>query len=130
MTDERKVRLLELAARCEQSAGADRKLDAEIHDAVGAFAWRDALPGPKRLTREQALRANAFRYSDSLDVALTLVPAGLHWTLWQSFTGFHGGYVEHWDGAEWHCEADTATPALALCAAALRAHAAKLDAAG
>lgn len=68
-------------------------------------------------------------YSESLDAAVTLVPEGLAWTTGQN--------VHHWywqtgvnrlneDGApeSVSCSGPARTPALALCAAALRAKAA------
>lgn len=64
------------------------------------------------------------RYTSSLDAAMQLVPVYHKWAV------YGGGYatVTPWDGTEAGEEIDlehvrAATPALALCAAALRAHA-------
>ena len=109
MTD--KARLLELAEQCELAEWPDRSIDAAIVRIVNPQATD--LTEPPFYTRD-------------VDAALTLVPNGLKWTV--------GGNVHHgyWiasvntlksDGEPWcvGCSNATSSPALALCAAALRA---------
>jgi hypothetical protein len=90
--------LLELALRCEATTGPDTALDLEIRDALG-LPWR----------------ADHLRYTASLDGAVTLVPEGAQWTL----TVDGPRFLAHVSGFT----ATAATPALALCSAALRARA-------
>jgi hypothetical protein len=128
--------LLELAERCEQATGPDRELDLAIglnalgwewvenyFDSnpildIGApnhIGWRESNPLPDCVPSPTA----------SLDAALVVVPDCHIWTLFQ-----HEEYAVALvtnrtlprrviDADEWRCVA--ATPALALCAAALRA---------
>lgn len=99
--------LLELAERCEQATGADRALDGEIGRITGA--WR-TWPSFK-----------SFAPTASIDVALTLVSGeGAYPQIsksapkeWKVNIGF-GNRAKGVNGK-------AATPALALCAAALRA---------
>lgn len=127
--------LEELAVRCEAASGADRMLDAEIHVALYGFPQRpyNLAMGcrPKgsadldRMTWLSTWGVSAF--TRSLDAALTLVPEG--WKLRQiNFSGpcaddrkwhlnLHGGS----EGQDCFTGRGDATPALALCAAALRA---------
>jgi hypothetical protein len=116
-TDTRVSALLQLAERCEKAAGPDRKLDVAIYKAI-----------PELLLEVPA-------YTASLDAAMQLVPEDFRWwfscgnirptgeppevqqafaKVWQSTTAEHD--LWRGDGAT--------TPALALCAAALRARAA------
>jgi hypothetical protein len=142
--------LLALAERCEAATGSDRDLDADI--AIELFdGGADHLDDPRDVTRARkviishgaqpgnfevvgfsgvSLRT-APTYTASLDAAMTLVPEGLAWTLGQNV------HHRHWqvsvnaldeDGAPFSVahggDGDVrTTPALALCAAALRAHA-------
>lgn len=115
--------LLALAERVEEAEGPDRELDREIKAAVGD-AWDYAADwGPRDNCHPVA---NA--YTASLDAVMTLVPEG--WRLRQM--NFSGPCA---DDRKWHLNlhggregGDTfvgrgRTPALALCAAALRARA-------
>lgn len=128
--------LIELAERCEAATGPDRRLDAEIEwtsrgvrgawyvtsNHRGDFShvsgwWRDAEDASHK----------APDYTASIDAALTLVPEG-------AFYGFvMKGDVDGFDACcqfagpdedapelIWH---GAANPALALCAAALKARA-------
>ena len=106
----------DLARRCEAATGPDRALDCAI---------RDTLRLPNDYGADWGARGHeipaAHPYTASLDAALTLVPEGYFPTIdfansrcWirdrQGFDVLHGpayGFA--------------ATPALALCAAALRA---------
>lgn len=100
----------ELARRCEEASGPDRELDRDIARAVGAKASNGHVN-------------IASRYTASIDAALPLVPEGGFWALgWNGPDSGHpkatasvftvGGAMEKGSGE---------TPALALCAAALRA---------
>jgi hypothetical protein len=94
-----------LVERIEAARGADRDLDFAIAAAVG---WPDSPHSHQ----------HARRYTESLDAAAELVPAGRDWLV-----GTHQGApcavvaAPNNEGA-W-CAASTA--ALALCAASLRA---------
>ena len=60
-------------------------------------------------------------YTTSLDAALTLVPEGHRLRLWWHHTGVWGCDVFPDGGGAIHRVLDRATPALALCIAALKA---------
>lgn len=78
MGDADKGGLLALAERCEQATGPDRELESAIVKAIH--------PGAKVLTTEIGkgkftfaggfFRLDDFRYTASLDAAITLVPEG------------------------------------------------------
>jgi hypothetical protein len=103
--------LLELAERCEKATGPDRRLDFGILKATCT-------------EREECLYVNGKpepRYTASLDAAMTLVPEG------RGLIYKRHGIKNVWrvqilsgDGNTF-IDGDAATPALALCAAALRA---------
>jgi len=140
MTDATRDALLALAERCEQASGPDRELDGEIARALGwtdvhvsvlnplfqvgrppgVTGWRDPVPA----------------FTASLDAALTLVPEGWRvngadWSILGQYSWMlkgpckklimgADGYEEA--GGDWFKSGvSLATPALALCAAALRA---------
>ena len=98
--------LLELAERCEAATGPDWELDGEIHRVRGLN-----------------LHASQISYTASVDAALSLVLEGSCWRIvgWPKATTTprYGALVE---GAR---DSFGATPALAICAAALRARAAQ-----
>jgi hypothetical protein len=106
---------LELAERCEKATGEDLELDLAIGDAVGTWP---AKPNTFKFPR---------RYSRSLDAAMTLVPEGLIWAV--TNCGAEDRLIPDMSVASAVVgKADdpskpsvAATPALALCAAALRA---------
>jgi hypothetical protein len=107
--------LLQLAERCEKAVGADRELDLDITEALG-LAGRSAL--------------SLVPFTASLDAAMKLVPEGWDWGAY--FSPENIGIYPRAVGAA-KCQgphdgqfvmAQSATPALALCAAALRARAA------
>jgi hypothetical protein len=127
--------LLELAERCEQATGPDRELDAEIAEASGNVpedyqrATHYGEPRPyfwHKFEREGEIIP--LRYTASLDAAMTLVPEGLEGRVeWRTGKGMHPAYASMWGcGArdiDRHDNGHGKTPALALCAAALRARA-------
>jgi hypothetical protein len=147
---ERMDKLLELAERCEAAEGADRELDIAIALGLPSATYGDkagrfynagpyydgaddrigfeaedgstVVPGgaPDMLVRP---------YTASLDAAMTLVPEGHKWVVQQNdsdkpgrqhFAELRRGHMTSYDKAfpVW-----ATTPALALCAAALRARA-------
>jgi hypothetical protein len=105
MTNERAQ--TELAERCENATGPDRRLDNDIRLATNnGCAFGDDPP-----------------YTASLDAAMTLVPEGCQATIVRRKDGHGAAYFDR----EWlagSCDS-AATPALALCAAALRARSAQ-----
>jgi hypothetical protein len=97
--------LLSLAERCEQAAGPDRELDV----AIARFLV---------LTRAEDIARSRYGWSyftASLDAAVMLVPDGCGWMVMKNVAK-----VGRWPKRG-------ATPALALCAAALRARAAAYE---
>jgi hypothetical protein len=102
-----KERLMELAERCEAATGPDTFLDLDISQTTGA--WK------KWPTFKE------FSPTASLDAALTLVPEGCEWRVrWCELP--NGTWASIARIGENGCGLNTtaATPALALCAAALR----------
>jgi hypothetical protein len=103
---------LELAERCEAATGPDRELDAEIAQVVGAQPVMICDTGNVLIYQS---------FTASLDAAMTLVPEGRRWLLQTLMTGKYRAE------ADWNGSGQGSTPALALCAAALRAIAARKD---
>jgi hypothetical protein len=105
--------LNELAERCEKATGPDRELALSILCAVDPEHWT------------MGCNPSARDPTASLDAAISLVPEG--WT-YQAYQG-PSGQPHKWtlrtiaDGDAYYTEREgkAATPALALCAAALRA---------
>lgn len=116
--------LLELAARCEAAVGQDDLLDAEIMVAIKSetfFTARVYMVGTRAMSgagpdadwRNATVFFKETRFTASIDAAMTLV-GGNFWRVEDhelagpcALVGDQEGYA--------------ATPALALCAAALRA---------
>lgn len=124
----------ELIARLEAATGADRELDAAIFDAIGAPLPQQAFsydlklqPDPDKAGSyvmpigEMLVRYEAPAFTSSIDAALTLVPEGWLWRIMPS--DFKGWLAEAWtdDTLDGEFGACAATPALAICIAALRA---------
>jgi hypothetical protein len=100
--------LLELAERCEKATGPDRELDELIDKAALPHEWANEFFDPSR--------HDLPRYTALLDAAMTLVPEEAWWSVMRA------PCAEGYDAevaSDDHRRA--ATPALALCAAALRA---------
>lgn len=141
------IELEKLVERIEALTGPSREVDALIWCALFAppeayvkespfnsewltyhlnFRGKEALVEPRGLGAPRQGQP----FTASLDCAMTLVPEGLGWGL----TNIEGGDYEAMDfsrctavlhgGSVELCRSDAATPALALCAAALRARAA------
>lgn len=109
--------MTDLITRLEAATEGSRELDAEIFCAVRGLVFDEECP----------VRADGKRYIDfrrvpkhtrSLDAALTLVPEGYCWAVNSSQPPGGNQFRAEIDcgGAVW-----AATPALALCAATLRA---------
>jgi hypothetical protein len=114
----------------EQATEPSRKLDAQIAVAVGwrerggMFGWEWISPGGRM--------AELPFYTRSLDAAMGLVPDGCEWRVAKHMHGWSGqtkvftneAKISRWEllGTKTISEAASgATPALALCLAALRA---------
>lgn len=106
--------LLELAERVEAATGPDRELDRDIASAVHL----------KQLTYSSPEWIKDPEFTASIDAAMTLVPEG--WTRTVKWSVENEGYALVYDPAvpdDSSIYALGKTAALALCAAALRAHA-------
>lgn len=131
-----KEELLKLAERVEALSGPDRGVDVEIFRVIGApapFQFMNKLIALEyndieqayfaRVTDDMQVRYAPPAYTASLDAAMTLVPKGWAWSvLDRRTTGYSKPNGQCWtkeDRSTLH--GDAATPALALCAAALRA---------
>lgn len=122
--------LLALAERCEKSEGPDRELDGAIASALGLphgpdSGWCNSENGDY-WTKDEC----ADPFTASLDAVFTLVPEACLATikeLWDGPRKAGNATVTLYDEGFWQgvWQGIAATPALALCAAALRAHAAK-----
>ena len=132
-------KLLELAERCEKAVAPDRRLDVEIAVEMD-WRWDDWEDGEstargqaerhgldwligRALTGTNSMWRGIPRYTASLDAAMTLKPD----SCWGDCGNRHDGtgYAELCGSV---CASATgATPALALCAAALRARASQED---
>jgi hypothetical protein len=97
--------LLQLADRCEKATGPDRQLDADIFTALKLVPDRkhDGYP--------------FYAFTQSLDAAMTLVPEGEDWAVGSGPLFPTSARVAGKPAVQ------AATPALALCAASLRAKA-------
>jgi hypothetical protein len=135
--------MLDLAARCEAASGPDRELDAAI--AIEIFDGGAAhLDDPRDVTRARKVLIShgaqpgdfevvgfsgvslrtAPAYTASLDAAMTLMPKD--WAIDCLKEGEVGSWYVNMRPRDWVSEwrfSKAATPALVLCAAALRARA-------
>lgn len=120
------TRLLNLAERCKTAAGPDREIDCliqewrfpELTPDMRVMYYGDPTGEHVRDEGQTFVRSPSF--TASLDAAMTLVPEGYDWAVFRT----NGGLTVHsWCGNREDIFA--ATPALALCAAALRARAAQ-----
>lgn len=117
--------MLELAARVEAASGPDRELDAEIGRYTAAEFLGYVPVEPQH---------GCAPFTASLDAAMMLVPEGWRWMAGHREHPHARAYVENGAPAfvgagsrrnparQWY-ETTAATPALALCAASLRARA-------
>jgi hypothetical protein len=128
-----KTELAELADRCEKASEPDRELDARIVEALGyrrtvereGEVWRYYGSGPLG-NFERLAKATLPRFTASLDAAMLLLPdSTMHMV--QDQARKEVGWVCYAainidpENALMTFEGGAATPALALCAASLRA---------
>lgn len=113
--------LLELAERCEKTTGPKRELD----EAIRLLVERNIVVGLD--LAGGYVPPSTPRYTESLDAAMQLVPEGWAWMAGCAPEARFFATLAPTDESGIEAEdIDTAaaTPALALCAAALRARAA------
>lgn len=121
---------LELAKRCEASDKPDRELDAAIYEAVFRMPIHRSEGGQNLLTGQWYSKGETYakKYTGSLDAAMTLVPEG--WTFANLCQGdnkgwwceLRRGHLTSYDKVAIGQQLDNASPALAVCAAVLRAY--------
>lgn len=123
-----KSELLKLADRIEALQVSDREMDDTIAEALFTGKHRvcvkglsDEAGGMWMFTYPDGSIGSSLRFTGSLDAAMTLVPEGCGWSLVQATYEKSYGCIESGDDRTPDLEARAATPALALCAAALRA---------
>lgn len=127
-----------LIERIEASSEGSRELDVAIGLAVGGFfiaepRWPGAEPmigyvdsdGSRVEPGNGAQDSLVPRYTASIDAAATLVPDGWYWraghgVLWPGWAHLNRKHPDHCDRDDEH-SAHGETPALALCAASLKA---------
>ncbi len=128
MTD--RTTLLALAERCEQAAESDRELDVAIARALDwkplyrddySKWWPPAAVADAREKKRSILHHPLPAFTASLDAAIALVPEG--WT-WGKFFGGSAECVSISGPSILFERGLNDKPALAICAAALRARAA------
>lgn len=115
----------ELIARIEAASGPCIGLDADIEVATGKWsehhyeAWQRYQECGEAVNPPMWVPVNPNRYTASIDAALTLVPEGHDkWAV----SGRNAAVVQSNSKAVTHTNwTYAATPALALCAAALKA---------
>lgn len=112
--------LLKLAARCEAADASEQAtLLREAFGAIHRWLPRDMPCGqmPEGALAREARFEQLMRAEASLDAAMTLVPEGWEWRADST------GVAECWNGSPNDVTCHSTTPALALCAASLRARA-------
>ncbi|BAL75978.1 hypothetical protein [Bradyrhizobium cosmicum] len=115
-----------LAVRCKTATEADRMLDADIFLETGEFARR-RITDARMLNRDYVRRLAAVYgvpgFTSSIDAAISLIPEGCYWHIGHGRTRADeplGGAAICAPGSiEALAEAEGATVALAICAAAL-----------
>ena len=113
-------RLIELAERCEAATGPDRDIDALIAPFAGSRVVDEGYPLGRCCYDADHRLVTMPPYTRSLDAAMSLVPKGASWSLYDVI-GKRESVRMYGRGFDVLCAA--ANPALALCAAALRARA-------
>lgn len=116
----------DLLDRLSKAPAGSLILDAEIWCAMSGYefvqwdgagcVYREPGTGTRGIRHAAAREIKPF--SVSIDAALTLKPKGCGWTVGESITFICEAIVF---GQDIHKSAEAATPALALCIAALRA---------
>lgn len=132
-----RAELLALAERCEKAEGRDLVLDADIteamHPELRSAPWERvsylsgrAVTFADRSDPDNLNVVSPPRFTASLDAALALVPEGWECALYWGVRGFPPqAQLEPCDTREFQIDGVAVSPALALCAAALRARAVK-----
>jgi hypothetical protein len=126
--------LLALAARCEAEAPS-RELDAAIFEATsGARAYIKTMPFSAKNAPQDRMITGLPHYTRSLDDDVALIPEGWAWFVEWIGSPFVEGQARLWIPLQRtqhlrveQVTAEAKTPALALCAAALRARAAQAE---
>jgi len=126
--------LLALADEIERAAEGSRELDILIGDAVDlrvdecdlSFRQSFEICGMEQMLRMAESHQNIWRealprYTTSLDAALSLVPEGWHWCACSDERPGFANVHQLVSGVGPANSAEAASPALALCAASLRA---------
>lgn len=116
---------MKLLDRLKKAKEGSRELDAQIAKACGAEAGRIGKIGWRMRRRGQRWRYLP-RYTDQVDDALLLIPEGMFWVAGHGKTRepepLGGASVMRPDDLDNHIgQAEAATVALAICAAALEA---------
>jgi hypothetical protein len=109
--------LIALAERCEAATGPDREVDEAIYDAFVTLTGTPPYVCHMLFGKPRCTDSPPPYFTASIDAAMTLVDDASWWRVDRGATGDCYARV---NGIL--CQA--ATPALALCAAALRARAA------
>lgn len=120
-----KEELLALADRCEREE-ASWDLSVAIELATVPGTRRFTGKGPFCVETADQRRYNPPSYASSLDAAVTLVPEGLTWMAQGNPSVALVRHGNHLLDEKPASRGDGKTPALALCAAALRARAAMM----
>ena len=112
-----------LAEDCKWATGPDRELDGDLAEAlqVGGNPWKHDGDG---WISVHGFGCQAAMFTQSLDAALTLVPEGWRWAVSTTNDDSPCAFGHSPDKSFWIEDTPAATPALALCAFALRARAA------
>jgi hypothetical protein len=114
--------------RLRNATGADRELDRDIAEAVG-YEWPGMSPSALRLMAEGERRGMIVApfYTASIDHALSLVPEDMGFSICTHIRGLPPGAMVSVDEGdpERDVQANGATPAIALCIAALLARQAR-----
>lgn len=116
--------LTELAERCERASGPDRELDELVSAAVVGAVREVQSDGRIAYHTDNGARwtnVTVIPVTASLDAALTLVPEG--WTGIIPVSNGDEAWLWERNGNPKGHRCNAATPALALCAAALRSRA-------
>lgn len=134
VTDINALKLFVLSDRCEAATEPDRELDQQLAKVAGWVEIQHNHPSvqscvePNGIRHPHGLVSWAPHYTSSVDAAMLLIPEGFC-----SICAFNPNLPRHksrcdisngpMDGQSriWYEGASSATPALAMCAAALRA---------
>lgn len=112
--------LQRLVERIEGASAPVRQMDADIARAVG-FIPNDAVLDSEGTAWHNRLGTKVPCYTASIDAAMTLVPEGVNIGLHIDHNGNDCAWSSRAVGWQPQVTAGCVTPALALCAAALRA---------